>query len=364
MKVVIVGGGWAGCSAAIIARKLGAEVILIERTDMLLGTGLVGGIMRNNGRFTATEEMIAMGTNDLFELIDNNSPYKNINFPGHQNASIYDTTKIEGKIRSFLTYNEIQIHDKSRFFDLKLANNKVEHIFVKYEKMSITVDGDVFIDTTGSGGPTAVCNKYGNGCAICVLRCPAFGGRISITEKVGINETVLRTGKAIGGMSGSCKLVKESLSKDIIDQLKKEGIAIIPIPKRLKNNLYISNLLKAKACQQYAIPAFKENIILLNTGMAKMMIPYFPLEELRQITGFENVRYEDPYAGSIGNSVRYTSAPLRDNTLKVEGIENLFCAGEKAGACVGHTEAICTGSLAGYNAVQCCKNNNYLTLPN
>lgn len=65
MKVIVVGGGWAGSGAAIAARNAGAEVTVLERTDMLLGTGLVGGIMRNNGRFTATEEMIALGGNEI-----------------------------------------------------------------------------------------------------------------------------------------------------------------------------------------------------------------------------------------------------------------------------------------------------------
>ena len=51
-KVVIIGGGWSGCAAALAARKAGAEVTLLEKTDMLLGLGNVGGIMRNNGRFT------------------------------------------------------------------------------------------------------------------------------------------------------------------------------------------------------------------------------------------------------------------------------------------------------------------------
>ena len=55
MNIVVVGGGWSGCAAALSAHKQGAEVLLIERTDMLLGTGLVGGIMRNNGRFTAAD---------------------------------------------------------------------------------------------------------------------------------------------------------------------------------------------------------------------------------------------------------------------------------------------------------------------
>ena len=39
MKVVVIGGGWAGCAAALSAAKQGAEVMLAERTDMLLGTG-------------------------------------------------------------------------------------------------------------------------------------------------------------------------------------------------------------------------------------------------------------------------------------------------------------------------------------
>ena len=52
-RIVVVGGGWARCAAALAANKAGAEIILLERTDCLLGTGLVGGIMRKNGRFTA-----------------------------------------------------------------------------------------------------------------------------------------------------------------------------------------------------------------------------------------------------------------------------------------------------------------------
>ena len=55
-KIVVIGGGWAGCAAAVAARQAGADVTLLERTDMLLGTGLVGGIMYNNGRLSAAWE--------------------------------------------------------------------------------------------------------------------------------------------------------------------------------------------------------------------------------------------------------------------------------------------------------------------
>ena len=45
MKIIIIGGGFAGCQAAIQARRMGAEVHIIERTDMLLG---VGNVRRHN----------------------------------------------------------------------------------------------------------------------------------------------------------------------------------------------------------------------------------------------------------------------------------------------------------------------------
>lgn len=34
------------------------------------------------------------------------------------------------------------------------------------------------------------CTAYGNGCAMCVLRCPSFGGRVSITSKCGLEDMV------------------------------------------------------------------------------------------------------------------------------------------------------------------------------
>lgn len=82
------------------------------------------------------------------------------------------------------------------------------------------------------------------------------------------------------------------------------------------------------------------------------MTTYYPLHKLRKIKGLENVKYVDPYAGSKGNSIRYLSVAPRTNDLKVIGVDNLFCAGEKSGLFVGHTEAICTGTLAGHNAVR------------
>ena len=60
-KVIVIGGGWSGIAAAVAAKKCGADVTIVEKTDLMLGLGNVGGIMRNNGRFTAAEEISLWG---------------------------------------------------------------------------------------------------------------------------------------------------------------------------------------------------------------------------------------------------------------------------------------------------------------
>jgi hypothetical protein len=359
MRTIIVGGGWAGCAAALSARKEGGDVTLLERTDMLLGTGLVGGIMRNNGRFTATEEMIAMGGGELFQLTDEHSPYRNVEFPGHRHASLYRVATIEPAVKNLLRTFGVQVITSTRIEDVEMQGASIKAVIGKRGKESIRLEGDVFIDTTGTAGPMPNCIKYGNGCAMCVLRCPSFGGRVSLAEKAGVKEMTGKKGDQVGAMSGSCKLLLESLSPQINAELHEKGVAVIPIPETKR----VSGKNAIKACQQYAGSAFEENIILLNTGHAKLMSPFYPLDTLREIPGFENARFEDPYTGGIGNSVRYFNMSPRNDALKVQGAENLFCAGEKAGLLVGHTEAICTGTLAGCNAVRHLKKDEPVILP-
>jgi hypothetical protein len=359
MKIIVIGGGWSGCAAALVASKQGADVVLIERTDMLLGTGLVGGIMRNNGRHTAAEELLAMGGGELFELTDENSLHREIEFPGHRHASLYNVARMEPVVHRFLLSKGVAVRCRTRITDVDSAEGRVRAVLARQGEEAMRYEGDVFIDTTGTAGGPANCNKYGNGCAMCILRCHSFGGRVSVAAKAGVKEMIGRKGDQIGAMSGSCKLLKESLDPRIVADLDRTGVAVVPLPaaRQLKGKLAL------KCCQQYAIPEFEQNIVLLNTGHAKLMTPFFPLELLREVPGFENARYEDPYAGGLGNSIRYIGMAPRDNALKVDGLDNLYCAGEKAGLLVGHTEAICTGTLAGYNAVKTARREKPLVLP-
>lgn len=357
MKVVVVGGGWAGCAAAYFARKAGALVTVVEKTDLLLGTGLVGGIIRNNGRYTAAEEAIAMGAGNIFEIIDSVARHRNVDFPGHRHATLYDVQRIEGVIRKMLESSGVLIKFRSLVNEVKVSACSIESITTQNGE---TLEADVFIDTTGTAGPMKNCVKYGTGCAMCILRCPSFGPRISLTGLAGVKEITAGDGShQFEAMSGSCKLDKRSLQKSLVKQLDRNGVMIIPLPEKYHKK----DSLRLKACQQYAMEEYATNLILLDTGHAKLMTPFFPIENLREIDGFREARYADPYSGGQGNSVRFMAMAPCDESLRVTGIENLLCAGEKAGPLVGHTEAIITGMLAGDNAVRTAKGRKVRILP-
>ncbi|MGL5084409.1 MAG: FAD-dependent oxidoreductase, partial [Clostridium sp.] len=147
--------------------------------------------------------------------------------------------------------------------------------------------------------------------------------------------------------------------KDLIEVLEKDGVVVIPIPKE---DIHLEKL-SQKVCQQYATLEFGENIILLDTGHVKLMTSFYPIDKLRKIKGLENAMYIDPLSASKGNSIRYLAASPRTNNMKIVGLQNLFCAGEKSGFFVGHTEAMVTGTLAAYNAVKDYNGEELLELP-
>lgn len=364
-KIFIAGGGWAGCAAAVSAAKQGSEVILAEKTDLLLGAGNVGGIMRNNGRHTAAEENIAMGAGELFEITDRYGVHRNVDFPGHDHATFYNPEKVEPAVCRLLRDLGVKVELTCRAVDVRWGKREetghkwVEAVEIIRNGESLWVEGDCFVDASGSSGPMGNCSRYGNGCAMCIQRCPAFGPRVSLTARAGAFDLMgLRPGGEAGAFSGSCKLKKGSLSKELQDTLREKGFAVIPLP----DHLIRRGKLSEKVCQQYALDAFAENLILIDTGEAKLMTSWFSLEELQTVPGFEEVHFLDPAAGGKGNSVRYLSVSQRKDSMEAADFDNLFTAGEKSGFFVGHTEAITTGSLAGYNAC-CTEKEDRLVLP-
>lgn len=360
-KVVVIGGGWAGCGAAVAAAKAGAEVTLLERTDDLLGTGISGGFMNNNGRFTAAEEAKALGGGDLFEMSDSVTMHTDVEIPGHKHGTMYSAIEIVPKAREVVEAAGVNVRFETRISKVEKVEDESEgtRILSVSTKEGETFMGDVFVDCTGSTGGMPNCIKYGNGCCMCILRCPTFGGRVSPAVEAGAKRLLRSRPGGFGTFSGAIEVHKDSISPAIRQELERKGSVVIPLPKEFvdETKLYI------KACVQYSLKEFAENIVLIHNGFAKIVSPFFPIHRLRQVKGFEEARIEEPLAGGRGNSVRYISMVHRDNTMKVEGFANLFCGGETGGPMIGHTEACIAGTLAGHNAARYGLSKELIELP-
>ncbi len=346
--LIVVGGGWSGCAAALAAAKKGLAVTLIERTDRLLASGLVGGIMRNNGRYTAAEELKLMGAGELVEITDCCARHAGIDFPGHRHASFYDVGRVELPVLQLLQSHGVKVLFGRRVVNVEVKDRLVRAVILSQGREVIR--GTVFIDASGTAGPTANCSRFGNGCAMCIFRCPTFGPRVSIAVKAGAEKIPLqRPAGQPGYFSGSCELEPSSLSPDLLRELRQKGVVLLPLPRELIDESSGSPA-EEKACRQYVLPQFKENIVLIDNGAVKMMAPFFSLQALRRFPGLERAVYRDPLGGGRGNSIRFSGMVLRDNRLLLPHLDNLLVAGERAGLALGHTEAMVTGTLAGYNA--------------
>ena len=67
--------------------------------------------------------------------------------------------------------------------------------------------GDAFVDASGTSATPGNCVKYGNGCAMCILRCHSFFPRVSLTALAGVEEwNGRKKDGSIGAMSSFMSL--------------------------------------------------------------------------------------------------------------------------------------------------------------
>ena len=132
-KVIVIGGGSAGISAAVGARKAGAEVTLLERQDQLLGIGRIAGSMDVGGRYPLHLEIVEMGAGEVNEMFDevtlpNTENYRNSHYPWHslpgseemtKHSWVYNVLTAEPASRRLLEKFGVEIRWRSRVVDVE-----------------------------------------------------------------------------------------------------------------------------------------------------------------------------------------------------------------------------------------------------
>lgn len=357
VKIVVVGGGFSGCAAAIVASKAGAEVVLLERTDILTAAGIRAGRMSYNGKLVAAEEAKALGGGEVFEALESIVLHRG-NIIGESHGYVYNTSIVEPTVRKVVQAAGVELCMESRAVNVEKEDGFLTAVFLDGGEK---VAGDVFVDCTGSFGGVSICTRYGQGCMMCVTyRCPVFGDRVSIATRAGAPELMRKRPDGTPGSLGAAIIVeRETIQSELLDEIGKKGAISIPLPQGLIDYDKYQKLGGFRSRQQMEYL----NLVDIGSGIKCVGLVYLSLDKLRSIPGFERAMIQDPMGGGKFNNINKVSMTPRDNSLLVKGFNNLFVAGEKCGPGTGIAEVLVTGILAGNNAVRMAAGRELLVLP-
>ncbi|MDP3879063.1 MAG: FAD-dependent oxidoreductase [Dehalococcoidales bacterium] len=361
-KIVVVGAGFAGCGAAAAAARAGADVTLVEKTDTLTGMGQLAGSYRRGSAVPGEVELVAMGAGDMLDALDSVaifSRFENLKLKDPRMLTLYDTRKIGKAVDKVLRGLGVKIILRGLGSDVEMSGRSIKAIKLKD---GTVLEADAVVDATGGAGPIPMCEKYGQGCAACIMNCYLFGGRVSIAAKAGVKEFVGQRADGTPGIySSAVTLIKESLSPDLQKKLETEGEIQLETPPEYVEAVY--QRMRMTMVGMGVTPEMARELEINYCGYVNIRrMPWLPREELEKIAGMENAMIAEPHVGWIGNAIRYMAISPKDLALKAEGVDNLFVAGEKA-KFGSISAAYISGALAGHNAVRKAAGMPALELP-
>ena len=152
--VIVVGGGVAGVSAAISAKREDLSVCLIEKSSMLGGLATSGLInwfeplcdgLGNQLIFSQCEEFFNLSLKYGYSTLN-----PNWNKEGKRKSSWFDHNLFALSLNRLLDENEIKIEYESLVTDCVIKENKIQEIVIENVEGKKYLRADCFIDASGS----------------------------------------------------------------------------------------------------------------------------------------------------------------------------------------------------------------------
>lgn len=288
--VVVIGGGAAGISAAIGAKKSGKSVILIERSSCLGGQATNANVASYCGFFThgAEPQQIIGGVGQmLLDKLAAIGKYNGYRLSTVGNAIIpLDSEALKFALDELIIENDIPVLLYCTLMGAEVEKEKIVSVQCIDDVGKIKITGKTFVDASGDGNLAYLAGAeiiFGNPNGVTqmatnVMRIGNFDMNIPLTPKV-IKDAITQAKK-----DGAKNFSKDS---GIIFKTDAGGFAILPSIK--VDSLDCANLTRCemntrKQAQEY-IKAFRkyipgmENCVLLTTG------PKLGIRETRHIVG-------------------------------------------------------------------------------
>ncbi|MBI2303573.1 MAG: FAD-dependent oxidoreductase [Chloroflexi bacterium] len=367
-RVVVIGAGVAGLGAALTAAQTGVETILLERNDFLSGLCIWSGL---HGGGPVLEEMRLVSSGSIrwhdslkrYALFwEHDLPSAQDNLGDREESFAYDVMKADQASWEALEGTGVKAMLRSQVVDVEKEGNRLKAVVLAN---GTRVEADAFVDATGRAGLMKEwCETLGQGCGMCVLKCPLFGECISPAVKAGAADIYPEGHHQSGGprFFQAVMVLPESVEPWLRDEmLAAKGVYWYRVPEE-----WLGKDVTSQWCSPHRplpLPnGFVEEHFLINyTPWLKVHLNV-PLHILRQLPGFRDAFPVTPLSPD-GQTTFLKRITPNDNGLRVEGLANLFAAGERARTVSSMTPAMALGDLAGYNAARCAVGLEPIVLP-
>ena len=142
--VIVVGGGFAGVSAALSAARTGAKVLIVEKSNCLGGAAsncLVNPFMSNSTRLNGKRQSLSQGIfKEIWTKLKKHSALKGSAFHEEELKRILSESVLEAGV-------DLLFH--AYIFEAKKQGNKIESITVATKSGKLELQANYFIDATG-----------------------------------------------------------------------------------------------------------------------------------------------------------------------------------------------------------------------
>jgi hypothetical protein len=156
-QVLIAGGGISGITAAIVAKKLGLDVILTERYGFLGGISTAGLLGTFCGFYTVDENgslfQVIRGFGDellnRLKRLDAIGPVRIID--GKAGIIPYDSTSLRIVTDQLIREYDIKIYLHSLAVSVNQENGRLKSVIYESKSGCFAIESETFIDATGDG---------------------------------------------------------------------------------------------------------------------------------------------------------------------------------------------------------------------
>lgn len=291
--VIVVGGGSAGIAAAIGASQSGAKTILIERNPYFGGLSTHSNVASYCGFFTHGQnpkQIVGGVGNMILEKLKELGDYKGFKLSPAGNAIVvFDPETLKFALDELLTESEVDILLHSQVIDVTKEDNKIISIECLDDEGRFTVEGKMFVDTTGDANLAYLANietVFGDGSGF--SQASTLMMRIDhIPESVSLTPNILKDAITAAKADGMKYLSKETGIVLRKDSLTDYAFAILPSIKvdALDAQTLTNTEINLRRQAQDYIKAFRKYI----PGMEKCTLvqtgPNVGIRESRRIVG-------------------------------------------------------------------------------